>query len=139
MKIRMVVGISQLIAAFLLSGCAFHPDIVSARAHRIGSDEIVEISLHARDAAKIEKNQIYFSMVVMECDGGKSRFPAEPYASGQRASDFNFATTNSYVKFTGSMPAIIFMKYSNPCVQLEGGSYFFYKLIPTPIKILETK
>lgn len=135
MKKNLLLGV----AASTLIGCTLHPDILSAHAYRVDGNEFIELSLQSRDAYAIKNRQLYFSIVVIECGGGQSRFPMEPYIAGQRAAEFKFPTTGQDVKITGSMPATIFQKYSRPCVLLEGGGYLSGNLISVPVPIAGSK
>lgn len=125
------------ITTLVLFGCTFRPHILSAHSYRVGDNEVIELGLHSREASIIKKRQIYFSVVVIDCEKNQDRFPIEPYIAGQRATEFKFPITTRDVKITGNMPVNIFVKYPHPCVFLEGGSYFFGNMKSAPILIMK--
>ncbi|HET7125578.1 MAG TPA: hypothetical protein VFI26_00565 [Lysobacter sp.] len=110
-------------AALILAGCQFRPDVVSARSHSEGQQEVVQVTLRSADAKAIKNRQQYFSLVIINCTGKLERYPAEPTIGGQRASDFHFPTDGETVQIIGKVPAKIFEQYVQPCAFLEGGGY----------------
>jgi len=119
----------------LLLGCTFRPNIMSAHAYRDDDKEVISLGLNSLEASTIKSKQMYFSAVVVDCEGSRHRYPMEPYIAGQRVSEFRFPITSPIVIITGSMPVSIFDRYQRPCVLLEGGSYFFGKIMSAPISI----
>lgn len=125
------------IAAVAICGCSVRPHAISAQASRTGDIETITLRLSSSDAAQIKLRQMYFSLVVVKCEGNKAedRFPMEPYISGQKATRFKYLVDGKDVEITGTMPADIFDRYDRPCALLQGGGYFSGNLtsVPTPI------
>jgi hypothetical protein len=133
---RAILATSSLVVAGLvLTGCQVRPTVVSAHSHRTGSEEIVQITVRASDAETIKRRQLYFSIVVAECDKDTDGFPAEPYIQGKRAADFAFATGSEDVAIIGRVPSNIFDSYKRPCAFLRGGGYFTGTLLSSPAPI----
>ncbi|GAB3101303.1 hypothetical protein [Lysobacter terrae] len=134
-----IVEISSIgllcLAACALTGCELRPHVTSAAARRTGDAELVQVEIPMRDAARIKRRQLYFSIVVINCEGTKKRFAMDPYIDGQRAVEFGFATTGDVAKIAGTMPAHIFDRYVRPCAVLEGGGYFTGRLRSDPVPI----
>ena len=83
----------------------------------------IHIVAPSKLAEYIKRNEIYFSIVVNECDGSGKRFPLEPMVQGARASKFDFKITGPTIEFTSMSPRWAIEKYKNPCAVLEGGGY----------------
>lgn len=130
------IGLAGVVTSALL-GCTFRPTIFSAHSYRVVNNEIIEVHLNSREANVLKTRQMYFSLVIIDCDGKKSRFPMEPYIAGQKASEFDFPIISQDVKITGSMPESIFSQYQKPCVMLEGSSYFSGGIASAPIVIMK--
>ena len=126
-------------AAAMLSSCTFRPAILSARSHSSADNEIIEIQLRSDDARTLKDRQIYFSLVVIECDGGKTRFPMEPYISGQRATEFKFPIAEKDVVVTGSMPEKNYALYHRPCALIEGSGYSLSRVASPPIPVVKSR
>ena len=139
MKAKMSVFKISLtvVVTFALLGCTFRPTIFSAHSYRVANNEIIEVHLNSREASVLKARQMYFSLVIIDCEGKKSRFPMEPYIAGQKASEFNFPIISQDVKITGSVPDSIFSQYRKPCVMLEGSSYFSGGMASAPIVIMK--
>jgi hypothetical protein len=123
------------IAASALVGCQLRPSVLSAHSQRVGDEEIVQVSLRSLDAKKIRDRQMYFSLVVANCQGETDGYPMEPYIDGQRVSDFKFATPGESVRIVGRIPTRIFETYEHPCAFLRGGAYFTGTVESAPIPI----
>lgn len=133
----MTVAKCSLIAIALvaITGCTLRPSLIAA--HVRGSDdaEIVEVILRSSDARAIKDREIYFSIVVVDCENIRNRFPVQPYVGGQLASSFDFSVAGEFVTVRGSMPQRVLVEYPTPCVLLQGGSYIFGKLESAPIPL----
>ncbi len=90
------------------------------------------------DAQSIKDREIYFSIVVADCNNLANRFPIEPYISQEPASEFNFPITGDFLIAEGSIPDQDFGGFASPCVSLQGGSYFFGKLESESIPLKKT-
>jgi hypothetical protein len=117
-----------LAAPLLLCACTFRPAPVSAISYRAGDYEVVAVNISSADANTIKKRELYFTVVVTECQDGSERYPAESFIGGQRASDFDFSTSGEIIEIVGRVPARIFESYADPCVFLEGGGYLAGKI-----------
>jgi hypothetical protein len=123
-------------AIFLLVGCTFRPNLIGAHIKNGGGEtKIVEVTLSADDAKTIKAREIYFSIVVVDCKNYENHFPIKPYIDGKPVSNFSFAISGSFVTAEGTIPAKFLVDFPNPCVALQGGSYFFGKLDSTPIPL----
>jgi len=120
-----------------LAGCVVRPALTDAHVNK-GSDntEAVEVKVSADDAKKIKDREIYFSIVVVDCNDHENRFPIEPYVAGKLASKFDFPITGAFVTVQGSMPERVLANFPTPCVALQGGSYVFGKLESTPVPLV---
>lgn len=123
------------LAASVLIGCEFRPQVMSADARRVGDTELVKVDIRAQDAAEIKRRQFYFYLVVVNCEGEEAPFAMDPYIAGQRAAEFQFPVTGESTEVTGSMPVQIFEKYALPCVRFEGGGYLTGTLRSDPVPI----
>ena len=133
-KVLLVFSVS----AALLSACTFRPSILSARSYSSGGNEFIEVRLRSEDALTLKHRQIYFSLVVVDCDGGNDRFPMEPYISGQRATEFKFPVADTAVIVRGSMPAGIYTLYHKPCVLIQGGGYLLSRAESSSIPVIKS-
>jgi len=124
------------LAAFLLTSCTFRPILTEATVRGLNEMEIVEVVLRSADAQKIRDREIYFSIVLVDCEDVKKRFPMQPYIAGQLATDFSFQVSSSFVTIEGSVPESVFTNFPAPCVKLQGGSYVFGKLESTSINLV---
>jgi len=138
MSITRQIGKCSLVGAafFSLVGCTFRPNLIGAHI-RNGGDEakVVEVTLSADDAKTIKDREIYFSIVVVDCKNHENHFPIKPYIDGRPASNFSFSISGSFVTAQGTIPAKFLVGFPNPCVALQGGSYFFGKLDSTPVPL----
>jgi len=126
-------------AGALLSACTFRPNILSARSYSSGDNEIIEIRLRSDDVRTLKNRQIYFSLVIIDCGGGKNRFPMEPYISGQRATEFKFPIAETNVIVTGSMPVKNYALYHRPCALIEGSGYSLNRTASPPIPVVKSR
>ncbi len=124
------------VAIFSLVGCTFRPSMISAHI-RNGGDEtkIVEVTLTADDAKTIKAREIYFSIVVGDCENSNKHFPITPYIDGKPVSNFNFPVSGKFVTVQGIIPGKYLVDYPDPCVVLLGGSYFFGKINSTQVPL----
>jgi hypothetical protein len=116
------------IAILALTGCTLRPSLVEAHVKGTDEAEIVEVILRSSDAKAIKEREIYFSIVVVDCENHKKRFPIEPYIAGKLASNFEFPVASEFVTAQGSMHRHVLVDFPKPCVVLQGGSYLFGKL-----------
>ena len=134
---RQIVKCSLVGAAiFSLVGCTFRPNLIDAHIRNDGSEKkIIEVTLSADDAKTIKEREIYFSIVVVDCKNYENHFPIKPYIDGKPASNFSFSISGSFVNVQGTIPAKFLVDFPNPCVTLQGGSYFFGKLDSAPVPL----
>jgi hypothetical protein len=137
---RQMVRISLVgVAIFALVGCTFRPNLVGASTKKGGDGtKIVEVILLADDAKTIKAREIYFSIVVVDCNDYKRNFPIKPYIDGKPASDFNYSIPSRFATVRGTIPEKYLVDFPNPCVALQGGSYFFGKLDSTPLPLVSS-
>lgn len=90
-----LLGVS---AAFSLTGCVLRPHLVSAQVESgSGSHQVIRVALSKDDAQSIKDREIYFSIVVADCNNLANRFPIEAYISQEPASEFNFPITGDFL------------------------------------------
>jgi hypothetical protein len=131
--------VAATLVMFLLSSCSYQPKIADAYVHKnAGEYSTVVVRIKKSVAVNIRDKELYFSMVVVNCQDRANRFPVEPYISGRPATEFKYKVSGEYIDFTGSIPTRILCKYSHPCVFLEGGSYMSGK-IKSDIALLVNK
>ena len=124
-------------AAASLAGCVVRPHVAAAHVKKGADDtEVVEVVLAASDAKAIKDREIYFSIVVVDCNHPDNRFPIEPSVGGQLASKFDFPITGDVVTVQGTAPEKVFARFPAPCVALQGGSYLFGKLETAPVPLV---
>lgn len=128
----------SLIAIVLvaMTGCTLRPDLVAAYLKGEGEAEIVEVMLRSNDAKVIRDREIYFSIVVVDCENSQRQFPIQPYVAERLASNFDFSVAGEFVTFRGSIPQRVLVEYPKPCVFLRGGSYIFGKIESEPISLV---
>lgn len=124
------------IALIAITGCTLRPNLVAAHVSRVDETEIVEVILRSSDAQVIKDREIYFSIVVVDCENSQNRFPVQPYVAEQLASNFDFPVEGEFVAVHGSMPRRILVGYPTPCIALQGGSYIFGKIKSAPIPLV---
>lgn len=125
-----------IVGGAALAGCTFRPEIKYAWVDQsTGPDAIIHVRISGQDADIIKRRQLYFSLTVINCKGGPEGYPAEPYISGERATHFNFRSSDNEIEFTASIPVKILQQYHSPCVFLEGGGYFTGKLRSPPMAL----
>jgi hypothetical protein len=134
--LSMIVLLSA--AASSLSGCGLRPRILSAHASTAGGNQKIEVKIPSSDATIIKSRQLYFSLVVANCDDEKGRFPMEAYIGDQRAAEFKFSVSPGDVTISGMMPASIYRKYDHPCATLGGAGYFTGQLKSASVPIRDT-
>jgi hypothetical protein len=126
-------------ATAVLFACTFRPIILSARSYSSADNEVIEIRLRSDDARTLKNRQIYFSLVVIDCGGGKVRFPMEPYIAGQRATEFKFPMTETDVVVTGSMPVKNYALFHGPCALIEGSGYSLSRTASPQVPVVESR
>lgn len=124
------------IALVAISGCTLRPSLLAAHVKTMGETEIVEVITQSSDTKVIKDREIYFSIVVVDCEHSQNRFPIRPYVAEKPASNFDFPVAGEFVTFHGSIPSRVFVEYPTPCIILQGGSYFFGKLESAPIPLV---
>ncbi len=124
------------IALVAITGCTLRPSLVAAHVKGVDETEIVEVILRSSDAKAIKDREIYFSIVVVDCENHQNRFPIQPYVAEQLASNFDFPVAGEFVTVHGSMPRRVLVDYPMPCIVLQGGSYIFGKLESAPIPLV---
>jgi len=135
--LQLVKRLLVVIATFSLISCTFRPHVGSAHVKKgTEGNEIVEVVLFAADAKKIKENEIYFSLVVVDCKSDKRRAPTEPYIGGKLASNFDFLISGESVEVEGRLPERVFDEYPTPCVTLQGGNYMFQRINSMPVPIV---
>ena len=125
-----------MIALLALAGCTLRPTLVAAHVTSGDEGEIVEVIIRASDAMAIKDREMYFSIVVVDCQDNQNRFPVEPYIAEQLAADFDFPIEGELVTVHGSMPGNVLVDIPTPCVLLQGGSYFSGKIESAPIPLV---
>jgi hypothetical protein len=119
-----------------LAGCTFRPNLVGAHVKKGGDNtKIVEVILTADDAKTIKNREIYFSIVVVDCENHENRFPIMPYVAGTPASNFYFPIAGESVTVQGTIPERILADFPKACVALQGGSCIFGKIDSTPVPL----
>ena len=108
----------------LLSGCQFHPDLLSAIAYDDNQDVVVQVVLRSADANIIKRRELYARLTVVNCGGKSDGFPADPPIEGGRIPGYEVPIQSDTVRISARVPAHIFAKYSEPCIFLRGGGYF---------------
>jgi hypothetical protein len=121
---------------FVLSGCQFRPDLLSATAHNDNEDVVVQVTLGAADAKTIKLRELYVRLTIINCNSTAGGFPADPPIEGGRIPGFDAPTQNGRVQIMGRVPAHIYAKYSEPCVFLNGGGYFSGTIESTVVPIV---
>ena len=123
---RRLLATVALLAVLLLAleGCEFNPAPLSAVAHSEGAEQVVEVAIRSSDARTIKRRQFYFSVVIFNCTGPSTRYPAHPNIGGDTPGGFKFPIDGETVLITARVPARIFNQYQQPCAFLEGGGYF---------------
>ena len=125
----MLKNAMTLAVVIFLFGCTYEPKIVDAYDHRTTAEESVVVVRVETDVARtIKERELYFSIVVLECQDKSKRFPMEPYIHGHLATEFNYSISDNYVDIYGSIPTQILRQYRTPCVFLEGGGYLGGKI-----------
>lgn len=114
-----------LIVLVTMVGCTLRPDLITAYIKNGGEMETIEVTLRSKDAKAIKDREMYFSIVVFDCDNSQKDYNVWPHVAGRRASKFDFPIEGEYVTFHGVIPKRIVDSYSKPCAFLSGGSYFF--------------
>jgi hypothetical protein len=122
-------------ASILVIGCTVRPNLVSAKAKKEDEMQIIEVVLSANDAKKIREREIYFSIVVVDCNNLEKRFPISPFIAGKPISKFNFPVVGQFVTAQGEAPNRILADFPKACVILQGGSYFFSKIESTVVPL----
>jgi len=133
---RICSNLLAVIAISSLVGCNYRPPLESAHLTK-GTDgnEIVEVVLSAADAKTIKENEIYFSLVVVDCNNDENRSPIEPYIGGKLASNFDFPISGESVAVEGRISVRVLADFPAPCVKLQGGSYIFQKMNSLPVPL----
>jgi len=119
-----------------ITGCTLRPNLVAAHVKAADETEVVEVVIRSSDAKTIKDREIYFSIVVTDCEDSNKRFPIRPFVAGQLATDFDFPAAGEFVTIHGSIPRHAYVEYAKPCVVLQGGSYVFDKLESAPITLV---
>jgi hypothetical protein len=132
---RVLACTSAMCVLFLLAGCQLKPRILAATSANAGDEQVITVTIHARDAKSIRARQLYTWLVVVNCAGGQGRYPSEPSISGQPVSNFRFPVTGNRVDLVARVPATIYARYPQPCALLEGGGYFTGKIKSSIIPI----
>lgn len=122
-----------------MTGCTLHPDLVAAHVKEGDELGIVEVTVRSSDAKAIKNREIYFSIVVVDCENSQKQFPIQPYVAERLASKFDFPVAGEYVTFHGSVPQRILVDYPRPCVFLRGGSYILGKIESAPVRLVRVK
>jgi len=125
-----------LIALLGVAGCTLRPSLVAAHVKSVDEVEIVEVIIRADDAKAIRDREMYFSIVVVDCEDNQNRFPVEPYIAEQLAADFDFPVESESITVRGSMPRQVLADIPTPCVLLQGGSYVSGKIESAPIPLV---
>lgn len=112
-----------LIASWGMAGCTLRPSLIAAHVKSADESEIVEVIIRASDAQSIKEREIYFSIVVVDCENSQNRFPMEPYIAGKLATEFDFPIASELITVYGSMPLHVLAEIPTPCVVLQGGGY----------------
>lgn len=136
MRYKKVGGASLATLVLVLSGCQFHPDLLSAIAYDDNEDVVVQVSLHSADAHIIKRRELYARLTVVNCDGKSNGFPADPPIEGGRIPGYEVPTQSGTVRISARVPANIYAKYSEPCVFLRGGGYFSGKIESGTVRIV---
>lgn len=126
-----------VIVVVAMVGCAMRPDIIEANVSAGGEMAIVEVIIQSSDARKIKDREIYFSMVVVDCENRERQFPIQPYIAERPVSKFDFPIVSEYVSIRGEIPRRIFANYLDSCVFLRGGSYISGRLESGPIRLVK--
>ena len=120
---------------FLVAGCQLEPQILAATSTGVGDEQVITVTIPARDAKSIKTRQLYTWLVIVDCAGGEGRFPSEPETSGQPVSNFLFPVTGNRVDLVARVPVQIYAKYTQPCVLLEGGGYVSGMIKPPTVPL----
>jgi len=118
-----------------MSSCALHPDLIATHIKEGGEAASVEVTLRSSDAKVIKDREIYFSIVLVDCENSRRQFPIQPYVAERPASEFDFSVAGKYVTFHGSVPQHILANYPRPCVFLRGGSYTLGKIESASVRL----
>lgn len=124
------------IALVAMIGCSLRLVPVSAHVKSVLDDEVVEVTLRSSDAKTIKERELYFSIVVVDCEDDRNQFPVQPSVAEQLASDFDFPVAGEFVTFHGSLPRRVLVDIPTPCVFLRGGGYIFGKLESAPMSLV---
>lgn len=125
------------VAIVAITGCVLRPAIIEANVRASDEMEIVEVIIKSSDARIIKDREIYFSMVVVDCEDDERQFPVQPYITGRPASKFDYPIVSEYVSIQGKIPRRVFADYLNLCIFLRGGGYISGGLESRPIRIVK--
>ena len=116
--------LSTLLAGGLLTACTHSASPISAKLiDQNNGTYMLTVKAAAVDARYVKEKQVYLNMVLLECTGEKKGYPVEPYVDSQAVSSFSFDVSGATTTFSGSVPELIVLKLTKPCVRLEGGGY----------------
>lgn len=130
MKLR-ITSSYVLVALFIsifLSGCGFRPSINEAFSTMENSETIVKVAVSSNDAERIKSRQMYFSVVVFDCQDATKRWPLEAFIGGSSVEAFDYEVTGHETIIIGTYEGDLVRKISAPCVMLEGGGYLSGRL-----------
>lgn len=122
--------------ALPITACEFTPHISRVSLSRPTQESFqINVEVNAEDVSKIVSEEYYFSIVLINCSGEPARYPIEPYVGERRASEFESYNTAGNITFSGNVPSTIMRQYTDPCIFLEGGSYFSGRILSPVVQI----
>lgn len=134
---RLHYSIAACAVALALSACTHTANPISASTHITGGNAVVEVALDQRDVQLIKDQELYFSIVVVECADKSKSWPLQPYFDGKMIEGGNFPVAKGATVY-GTMPIKGFQEFEKPCITLEGGGYFTGNLSSPLVPVLTT-
>jgi hypothetical protein len=134
-----------LTALFIVSACRGVYEIritdVIADLNRNGDSYVLSIAISKRDAESILEGEIYSHLVAFDCENESRRYPTEPVIDNVQLSNFSPARREvkssraPLVRISGSVPKVVWDRFSEVCVRMNGGSYLGQELASNVLRL----
>ena len=121
-----MLRLALLVAVGALVGCTYEPKLESAMVKRRDDKvSLVMVPIAKSVAQKIKNDQIYAKIIVDDCRNiGSERYPLETNIGDAVDGSFTFKVDSPIIYLSGVGLNRIIDEYKEPCVYLQGGSYF---------------
>jgi hypothetical protein len=127
-----------------LNACSVPLNPSRASAAKADESTRLDISLDRESVERIYRNELYATIIVVDCSSKQQLYYGEPRLNGRRLENFGFLRKHvgeSHDKeftISAQIRHVQPKQLSGRCVKLDGGSYFLQKITSAviPIKVL---